>query len=367
MIPREFTAQVIFFAGALISTMFVVRSSPEGLYRWAKPIWFVTLIALFGVMIPGIGYEMGGSRQWYKVGPITIQPAEFAKVTSILFLAAVLNAWRAWPNKIKRYKTFALWFDNVAIPKLIRFAPAFVLGLGLIMIIFDDLGTGAVIAFVAWVMFTLGGASRKSIVACTIIAAIGCYGLVKMQPYRVERFVTHAQRWDADHLDDAGYQTVQSELGMASGGLIGVGIGAGRTKHVMPAATTDFIPATIAEEFGFVGWLGVMMVIGGLTYRLFWLAQRAPTKFGAMALIGVGSWIGVQSVVNVMMANGTLPPIGIPLPFISSGGSSLIALWLALGVSQAAMQPAMAKAKEEAPNAVRGHRRGHGWSRLPSS
>jgi cell division protein FtsW len=120
--------------------------------------------------------------------------------------------------------------------------------------------------------------------------------------------------------------------------------------------------ATIAEEFGFVGVVLMLGALGMLVWRLFWLAQGAPTPFAALILTGVGVWIALQTVVNIMMANGTLPPIGIPLPFISSGGSSLIALWMGIGLCQSALAPEAAK--EEKKGATSSNRRRHRGTRV---
>src|SRR5262249_2869093 len=138
--------------------------------------------------------------------------------------------------------------------------------------------------------------------------------------------------------------------------------GAGRAKHVIPATTTDFIMATIGEEFGLLGSLVVIGLIATLVWRLFWLAQRANTKFAMLVLGGVGTWIAVQACTNVMMANGFLPAIGIPLPFISSGGSSLISLWLAMGLCQSVLAPVPVPG--EAELATGRDRWGHGRTRL---
>jgi len=155
-------------------------------------------------------------------------------------------------------------------------------------------------------------------------------------------------------MDDLGYQTVQSEAGMAAGNLVGVGIGAGRAKHVMPAATTDFIMATISEETGLLGSFVVLGVIGIVVSRLWTLSLKATDKFSSLVLGGTAAWIGVQSTVNVMMANGFFPAIGIPLPFVSSGGSSLVALWAALGLCQAL-------APQRVPVEARDAARTDGW------
>lgn len=364
--PREFVAQGLFLFVSAALAIGVSMMKVETLFRWAKPIWWITMLGLIGVMIPGVGYEMGGAHRWYKVGPITVQPAEFAKVAVAVYLAYVLATRSAWPEKIKRQKSFAMWLDNVGLKKAARLMPAFWVAVAVVLITIEpDLGTAAVVAVIAYAMFLVGGVTKKSLIWGTVVALLGVVFMVQMEPYRMERIENHLHRWDAGHVDDTGFQTVQSELGMATGGLLGVGPGAGRVKHIIPAPTTDFVSATIAEEFGFIGWMLVMATLGLLTYRLFVLARGAPTKFGALVCVGVGAWIGSQSVVNVMMANGTLPAIGIPLPFISSGGSSLLALWLALGATQVALKPVEAKkpAQEEGYASDR-DRWGNGRTRL---
>jgi len=355
-IPPEFISQIIFLGPALFAGWVCARLRPNFWEKAAKPLWVLTVIALAAVLIPGIGYEMGGASRWFKVGRFTIQPAEFAKVAVILYLAAAFAHRKAWPKKVKVPKSLALRIDTIWIPKLIRAMPAVWVGLALLLTELEpDLGTGFIIAAVAFALMWAGGVSKRSLAWSVGLAALAVLVMIQVQPYRLERFTAHGTRWEAGNLDGIAYQTVQSELAMASGGSFGVGMGAGRAKHVMPAATTDFISATIAEEFGLVGWLAVVAVLGGLTYRLAVQATRAPTRFGQLVLIGFAAWIGVQSILNLTMANGLLPAIGIPLPFISSGGSSLLALWIAVGMSQAALAPAMVK-QEDAVAADR-----HGW------
>ena len=137
---------------------------------------------------------------------------------------------------------------------------------------------------------------------------------------------------------------------MADGGVAGVGIGRGRAKYFLPATTTDFILATIAEETGLWGSLGVLALLGAITGRLVWLARKARSEFGGLVLYGIAAWFGIQTCTNFMMANGFLPAIGIPLPFFSSGGSSLLSLWAAVGVAQAScIAPVVAREKAKQP------------------
>lgn len=365
--PREFFMQLVFWPLGILVGFGLSKVKPERWQRLAPAIWAVTFIALILVFVPGLRAPQNGALRWIKSGPLLIQPAEFAKITVILFLASVLADRKRWPAKIKRAKTVADWMDRIVVPKLGRAVPALiVLAASALIIKEPDLGTGAVLVFVMFIMLWLAGVTSKSMMALLAICCLGVYGAVKAEPYRMERITHHAERWNEENMDDVGFQTVQSELAQASGGLIGVGPGAGRAKHVLPATTTDFIMATVGEEFGFIGALVVLSILLALVLRLFWLSSRAPTRFGMLVLAGVGTWIAIQTCTNIMMANGLLPAIGIPLPFVSSGGSSLIALWMGLGLCQSALTPAkvLAKDKEEGKSAADRDGRWHGRTRL---
>jgi cell division protein FtsW len=358
-IPREFKSQLIFLPVALFVGAFVARVRPEAWKKWSRLLWVMAFVSLVLPMLPGIGVELNGAHRWIKLGPVMIQPAEFAKVAVVIYLAGAFAGRAAWPTKIKPQKDMAKWLDNIAIPKLMRFLPALWVLMAVYLIEKEpDLGTAAVVAAVAFSMFFIGGISKKSLIWATVLAFLGVIFLVQQEPYRLERIANHSSRWSAENMDDMGYQTVQSEMAMASGGLTGIGIGGGRAKHVLPAATTDFMLATIGEEFGLIGVLVALGVLGALAFRLFVLAAQAPTAFGAMILCGVGAWITIQTCVNVMMANGFLPAIGIPLPFYSSGGSSLVALWVAMGLCQSALAPVPVKEEGSAADRYRwGNRR----------
>lgn len=361
-IPREFKSQLMFLPVALIVGNIVARISPDKWKKWSRLLWVIAFISLILPMLPGIGAELNGAHRWIKLGPIMVQPAEFAKVAAIIYLGGAFAGRGAWPTKIKKQKDFAHWLDNVAIPKMMRCLPALWVLLAVYLIEKEpDLGTAAVVAATAFAMFFIGGISKKSLIWATVIAFLGVLFLVQQEPYRMERIYSHSTRWSAENVDAMGYQTVQSEMAMASGGLVGIGIGGGRAKHVLPAATTDFLLATVGEEFGLIGVLLSLGLLGALAMRLFLLAPTAPTPFGAMILCGVGAWITIQTCVNVMMANGFLPAIGIPLPFYSSGGSSLVALWVAIGLCQSVLTPV--PVKEEGSAADR-YRWGHRGTRL---
>lgn len=348
-IPREFRTQLMFAPVALIAAAVASRVPAESWRKFSKLLWLVTLLALAAPMLPGIGIERNGAHRWIGLGPVEVQPAEFAKLAAIVYLAGVFAGRPRWPSRTPRFRNRVQYFDSVVVPKFMRILPGLWVLLAVVLIEMEpDLGTAAVVAVTAFAMFVAGGASRKTLLVGGLLAVLGVTALVMQQPYRIDRINVHRDRWSAKNLDDTAYQTVQSEMAMATGGVVGVGIGAGRAKHVLPAATTDFVTATVFEEFGLLGALAVLGLIGAFVMRLLTLAQRAATPFGSLVLVGVAAWIGIQSCVNIMMANGLLPAIGIPLPFVSSGGSSLVALWLAVGICQSMLAPQVAKEGEVA-------------------
>lgn len=359
-LPPEFKSQLLFLVAAAITTILTSAIRVEFFRKWSKLVWLVNIGALVAVMI--FGQRLNSATRWFGIGQFTIQPGEFAKLAVVIYLAGYFAHRKAWPDNIKPQPTWVLTVDNIWIPKLKRIMPAvWVLCAAVLVEVEPDLGTAAVIAVTGFAMFLPGGVSRKSLVAAVLIAILGAGLATIKEPYRVQRFLDHPNRWTTRNIDDTEYQTVQAELAIASGGAKGVGLGIGRGKQVLPATTTDFIMATVGEETGLWGSLGVLLVLGGLVFRLFYLAKRAPTQFGMLVLYGVGMWIGVQTCVNMMMANAFLPAIGIPIPFISSGGSSLVALWMAIGVCQAALRPE--PVKEPAPVVAGNQELKDNWAR----
>jgi len=353
----ECKQQVLLFIPAILISVFASKVTPAFWKKFGAWIWGLTFIALLAV--EKFGHELNGAKRWI----FGVQPAEFAKVALVLYLAAIFANRPAWPTKWPRFKDWGHWADTVLVLKLKRILPALtVLVVCLLIEREKDLGTAAVIAATSFVMFFIGKVSRKSILAIVLIAVGGAVFMVEKQPYRLDRITNHTRRWDKDNVDDTSYQTVQSEFAISTGGLFGVGIGNGRAKHVLPATTTDFIMATVGEETGLVGSMFILALLGAVVWRLFHLSRKTNDAYSKLVLMGIGSWIGIQACVNVMMANGFLPAIGIPLPFISSGGSSLIALWLAVGVCQSVLVPVTEN--KEAAVAVNRNRWGHRRTRL---
>lgn len=353
IVPREFLTQVVFSIFAVGAAWMCMRVRAETWQKLGVASLLMTIALLFAV--DRFGLEQNGAKRWLNLYILQIQPAEFAKLATVMFLAAIFCKHAPLAPLRRLPRNWAEWLDMKLCPFLRRAMPAFVVTVAFLLIENEpDLGTGAVIAVIAYGMFWLGGVGWKHMLAIIAIAAVGATILVVKQPYRLDRVVNHVRRWEERNMDDVGYQTTQSETGMASGGMVGVGLGSGRTKYIIPAPTSDFITSTIGEETGFLGSLTVLFVLGGLTFRLINLAKRASDRFAQLLLGGTAIWIGVQSCVNIMMANGALPPIGIPLPFFSSGGSSLLALWMAVGVCQSVVV-------QQQPQEVQLEDRNHRW------
>lgn len=354
ILPHEFMMQIFFLVVSVPLGFFLGGIRPDRWERAARPLWIVTVLSLAAVLV--VGVSQNGARRWLGVGQASLQPAEFAKLTAILYLAACLRGRKAWEEVRRPWRDMPTWLDNVAVPKLVRWWPFLTVLLAAALIeVEPDLGTAAVLATTAFLLFIPGRVSKGSLALGVASAALLATFLVYKEPYRIQRFLDHPHRWERDVADDGGYQTTQSEQGMADGGVAGVGIGRGRAKYFLPATTTDFIGATIGEETGLWGSLGVLTLLGAITARLYVLATKAPSEYGRLVLYGICAWFGIQTCTNFMMANGFLPAIGIPLPFFSSGGSSLLALWAAVGVAQAACL-APAPARESVARAPRKRR-----------
>lgn len=342
----EFRSQLMFLPVALIAGFISALIVPEVWKKLAVPGFILSLILL--VAVKRFGHEMNGAQRWLGTGSIGIQPAEFAKLATVLYLARVFADRPKWPEKIQAPNDWVRRVDAVWIPKLRRCFPALMILMAVGLVELEpDLGTAAVIATIAFAMIYLGGANRKTLLygvaICLLVGGI----FVSKERYRIERILRHPARWTATNFGHYEYQTDQAEWAIADGGLMGVGFGNGHAKELLPATTTDFVMATVGEETGLIGALGILGLLAVITYRLFFLANLAHDRFRMLVLSGVGAWIGIQTCVNVMMSNAFLPAIGIPLPFISSGGSSLVAVWMGVGVCLSMLVPVPQKQEDK--------------------
>ena len=284
--------------------------------RLCVPLLLLSVALLVVVLIPGIGTEAGGSARWIQLGPITVQPSELAKIAVIAFAAALLS--RRW-RRIADVREL-----------LLPLAP--VVGIVAVLILLQpDMGTAViVVGSVFVVLFGAGARTRHLLAGAAGLASVGL-GLMYVEGYRWARVVSFVNPWSDPQ--GSGYQTIQSMIALASGGPLGVGLGASRQKwSYVPNAHTDFIFSIIGEELGLIGSLAVLALFAALLFAGVRIALRAPDAFGRFLAVGITGWFGVQAVVNLGAVTGLLPITGVPLPFVSFGGSSLIVSMAAVGI-----------------------------------
>jgi len=300
-------------AGAFLLT---ARMRHTAWQRLCVPLLAISAALLVIVLLPGIGTVAGGSARWLQLGPVTIQPSEPAKIAVIAFAAALLS--RRW-RRIGDLRQLAL--PLVPVVGLI----------GGLILLQPDMGTAVIMVASVFILLFAAGARLKHLaVGGTGLATLG-FGLMYIEGYRWARVVSFVNPWSDPQ--GSGYQTIQSMIALASGGPLGVGLGASRQKwSYVPNAHTDFIFSIIGEELGLVGGLAVLALFAALLYAGVRIALRAPDAFGRFLAVGITGWFGVQAVVNLGAVTGLLPITGVPLPFVSFGGSSLVVSMAAVGI-----------------------------------
>ena len=283
----------------------------------AIPIYVITLALLVVVLIPGIGAEINGSRRWIVIpGVGTLQPAEFAKLAVVLYLAHWLD----------RRGRSAGSFWNGLVPFALLVAPGFFL-----IAAEPDLGTAGVYAVVAVSIFFMAGANLLYLGAITAGIVASAWLMISATSYQLERVHTFLDPF-RDPLG-SGYNTIQALLALGLGGLTGLGLGESRQKFLyLPAPSTDFIFAIIGEEWGLVGTLTVVALFVVIAFQGYRIAINAPDTFSGLVACGITTWLVVQACINMMVVTALLPVTGIPLPFISAGGSALTINLAAVGI-----------------------------------
>jgi len=279
---------------------------------------FMLSIAILGILlIPGVGRTVNGNTNWINFKYFDVQPSEFAKFFMIIWASQQL-ARREISGKLE---------TNVL--KLI--APAFCFILFLVML-GRDLGTASVIAVILAGLLFVSGIKLRLFGTICAAGALGFAALVVTSPYRMQRFLVFLDPFAPEDYKDLGWQPAHSLLGLASGGLFGVGLGGSRQKWGnLPEAHTDFIFSVIGEELGLVGTLGVLILFATLIYSIFRIALRAQDPMTRFSCAGIGIWIAMQSFLNIGSATSVLPVVGVTLPLVSYGGSALVATICALG------------------------------------
>jgi len=305
--------QVVWAGLGILAMLFMMSVDYRRLARLAYPVYFGTAILLAAALMPGIGRTVNGASRWIAVGQFTIQPSEFAKLALVIFFAAILSR-KGEEGKLNDFLgTFAPLMGS--------------LGFFFILIqLQPDLGTAMTIAMIVMLMFLAAGVKLSYLAgAALVVAPVVALSMLTAE-YRRRRLLTFLDPWEDSA--DSGYQIIQSFVALSNGGVWGVGLGESQQKlYFLPEPHTDFIFAIIGEELGFAGALGVMILFGVLVWRGFRAGLDAPERFGALVALGITFAMAVQTLTNISVTLGLLPTKGIPLPFISLGGSSLV-MWL---------------------------------------
>ena len=296
-------------------------------YRAPAFLWSSLAFAVAGLVLVLFSPPVNNARRWFAVGGLGIQPSELAKLAAIFFISALLE------RRMHRIQEIGY-----------ALAPILILVLGLVglILIEPDFGTAMSLALIAGVMVFAAGLDYTYIVGAILALVPTVTILIMSASYRRRRWLTFLNPWD-DPLGD-GFQIIQSLIAVGTGGVFGRGLMNGVQKlFFLPEPHTDFIYAVIAEELGLVGATAVVICFCVITWRGLRTSLRAPDRFGALLALGLTTMVAIQAFVNVSVVLGLMPTKGIPLPFVSAGGSSLLINLLGMGVllnvSQHASEP----------------------------
>jgi cell division protein FtsW len=312
----QFKRQILWL---LLGSAALIVSLRFDYHRWRRlvnPLLLVSAGLMVMVLLPGIGRSANGASRWIGYGPVGVQPSELAKLAMIVF-AADLLARRA--DKVHDWRVTLK-------PVMVVFA-----GFAALLMLQPNLGTTIILATIVLAILFVAGVAGKPLAVTVGVLVSGATAFAFLEPYRFRRLMAFTDPW-ADPLN-TGFQTIQGQVGLANGGLLGTGLGEGRAKWgFLPEAHTDFIFAVIGEELGLLGALTVVALFVALGLLGVRTALRAPDRFGMLIATGVTTWILVQAFINIGAVVGVLPITGVPLPFVSFGGSSLLFTMAATGL-----------------------------------
>jgi cell division protein FtsW len=268
------------------------------------------------VLVPGFGVQVNGARRWFSAGPIQFQPSEVMKLSLVLYVARFLAEH---PKRLRSFK------QTIA-PIAVATGPAC-----LLIVVEPDLGTTLVIAFAIVSLLIAGGVPLRYLALLGLIAAVLVMVMVLAQPYQRARLMSFLNPWSSK--STAGFQAVQGQIALGSGGLLGVGLGRSVQKvFYLPEAQTDFILAVIGEELGVLGILGVVCLYGMIAYAGLRTARRAAGRYAKLLATGLTSLILCQGILNIFVVLGLAPLTGVPLPFISYAPTNLCVMLVAVGL-----------------------------------
>lgn len=332
-----FFRQVLWMVVGIGALLIFARIDYRAWRKWSVPLVGVTIVLLLAVLVPGLGVTAGGSSRWIGFGQLRIQPSELMKLAMVVFAADIV---------VKRS-------DRDAPAKQIIAPVMGVLVLSAALIIKQpDMGTAMVLSCIAFGILFMSGVALAPLTKVLVVFAGVATVFALGDSYRRDRILSFIN--PGAHQAGSGYQVWQSLIGLGSGHLFGLGLGGGREKWgTLPNAHTDFIFSVVGEELGLVGAVFILLLFFALAWYGYRAAGRAPDRFGCLVAVGVTTWITSQAVINVGAVIGVLPVTGIPLPFISFGGSSLVINLAAMGILMNIARQERARPRAQAPRRPR--------------
>jgi cell division protein FtsW len=312
-----FIRQLVFLLISIPMAIFMARLSLRTWKNLARFGLVLSIIILLALRIPGVGKSVNGNTNWISLGVVDVQPSELAKFLLILWSSQLLAS------------RLSAGFIRVNVLALI--APGFIVVSALIMW-GRDLGTASVIMAILGGLLFVSGIPLRLIGTLVASGAIALGFFIATAPYRAARWSVFLNPFDPEQYKNEGWQPAHSLLGLASGGIFGVGLGGSRQKWGnLPEAHTDFIFAVIGEELGLIGTLFILGLLVTLIYSILRISMISEDSFTRFACAGIASWIAIQSVLNIGSALSLLPVVGVTLPLVSYGGSALIATYMGIG------------------------------------
>ncbi|MGK2848897.1 MAG: putative lipid II flippase FtsW [Minisyncoccota bacterium] len=316
--PYYFLKQQSFGLGIGLLLLYIFQKIDYRIWKHlSAPLFFIALSLLVLVFVPGVGMTVYGATRWVALGPIAFQPSEVMKLAIILYL----SAWLAKKGRVNTADLFEGFVPFFIILSVVSF----------LIINQPDTGTLVLIFLISVSIFFTSGASLKHLSVLFFGGLISLGILIRIAPYRMQRFLVFI---NPDHdPQGAGYHITQALIAIGVGGMWGSGLGQSRQKfNYLPEPVTDSIFAVLGEEFGLLGTLSVLFLFLFIAWRSSIIASRAPDEFGRLTAIGILSWIIFQALINMSAISGLIPLTGIPLPFISYGGTSLAVLLASIGI-----------------------------------
>ncbi len=347
---REFDTDFLFertvhMALGLVAFAVTSRVRYTAWRRYAPALYLIVLVGLVLVLIPNVGSQINGARRWLDLGPMTVQPAEFAKLAAVLLLSCAVARLPSG--------------SGLPVKPLMAVGALFAL-----VLVEPDFGTSVVLLAGAAGTLWASELRTRDLVLSGLVGLVAVAGMMLLEPYRRERFLTFLNPWAST--DGSGYQVVQSMVAIKTGGFFGSGAGSGGQGPYVPELGTDMIFALIGEELGLIGMVAVIAAFGFIALAGLGIAMNAPSVMARCIAAGLTTMLTIQAIFNIGAAMVILPLAGMTLPFVSYGGSSLLVCFAAVGILYRISEDSE-RAREIKPRKTKDpdSRRRHGGARYP--